>query len=97
MMARIESLATDPRPPGCEKLTGGDRYKVRQGDYRIVYSVDDADITVYVVKVGHRSGVYRGWWRETCHGSRLLKPLTPCWQSEAAAFFGETQRDKYRT
>ena len=59
MMARIESLATDPRPSGCEKLTGGDRYKVRQGDYRIVYSVDDAEITVYVVKVGHRSSVYR--------------------------------------
>ena len=59
MMARIEALATDPRPPGCEKLTGGDRYRVRQGDYRIVYSVDDAEITVYVVKVGHRSSVYR--------------------------------------
>jgi mRNA interferase RelE/StbE len=60
IVERIRSLADEPRPPGCEKLTGGDRYRVRQGPYRIVYSVDDADVIVYVVKVGHRSSVYRG-------------------------------------
>jgi mRNA interferase RelE/StbE len=61
VVARIGRLAGDPRPPGCEKLSGHDRYRVRQGAYRIVYAVADADVTVYVVKVGHRSSVYRGY------------------------------------
>ncbi len=57
---RIQRLADDPRPPGCEKLAGqSDRYRVRQGAYRIVYSVADDVLTVVVVKVGHRSEVYR--------------------------------------
>lgn len=47
------------RPGGCEKLSGGDRYRVRQGDYRIVYSVDDPQQIVRAVKIGHRSEVYR--------------------------------------
>ncbi|MBI3767835.1 MAG: type II toxin-antitoxin system RelE/ParE family toxin [Deltaproteobacteria bacterium] len=60
LVVRIEVLRTDPRPPGCEKLTGGaDRYRVRQGDYRVVYSVDDANRVVLVVKIGHRREVYR--------------------------------------
>jgi mRNA interferase RelE/StbE len=49
-----------PRPPGCEKLAGADAwYRVRQGDYRVIYSVDDVDRIVQVVKIGHRREVYR--------------------------------------
>ena len=60
LVARIEALAGDPRPPGCEKLAGhSGRYRVRQGDYRVVYSVDDGDRVVLIVKVGHRREVYR--------------------------------------
>lgn len=59
ILARIEALRDDPRPPGCEKLSGADLYRVRQGVYRIVYGVDDASVTVDVVRVGHRGAVYR--------------------------------------
>jgi len=60
IMERIGDLAENPRPPGCEKLTGQERYRIRQGNYRIVYSIQDGDLTVWVVKVGHRREVYRG-------------------------------------
>ena len=57
---RIGALAEDPRPPGCEKLSGqSNLYRVRQGAYRIVYAVEDDVLVVFVVKVGHRSAVYR--------------------------------------
>jgi len=56
---RIQGLAHSPRPPGCEKLSGQDRYRVRQGDYRIVYSVNDDQRVLEVVKIGHRREVYR--------------------------------------
>lgn len=59
LVRRIDSLAEDPRPPGCEKLTGRSAYRVRQGEYRIVYTVDDAGQAVVVVKIGHRRDVYR--------------------------------------
>ena len=59
IVRRIRELAADPRPPGCEKLSGRDRYRVRQGKYRIVYSIEDQNLVVYVVKVGHRKDVYR--------------------------------------
>lgn len=59
IVARIEALSEDPRPPGCEKLTGREQYRVRQGVYRIVYAIDDDRLVVYVVKAGHRSSVYR--------------------------------------
>ena len=55
----IRSLGGDPRPSGAQKLSGQDRYRIRQGDYRIVYSIQDHDRTVWVVKVGHRREVYR--------------------------------------
>jgi mRNA interferase RelE/StbE len=58
VLARIEGLAENPRPPGAEKLAGLDLYRVRQGSYRIVYSVEDRVLTVWVVKVGHRREVY---------------------------------------
>jgi len=51
ILSRIKSLANDPRPLGCEKLTGQDRYRVRQGRCRIVYAVQDEERTVIVVKV----------------------------------------------
>jgi mRNA interferase RelE/StbE len=59
ILQRIKTLAENPRPPGCEKLTGQERYRVRQGQYRIVYSIQDYELTVWIVKVGHRKDVYR--------------------------------------
>lgn len=59
ILTRIKSFAADPRPPGSEKLTGQDRYRLRQGRYRIVYSVQDEKQSVTVVKVGHRKDIYR--------------------------------------
>ena len=59
ILSRIAALAEDPRPSGCEKLTGYERYRLRQGRYRIVYSIQDDELTVWVVKVGHRKDVYR--------------------------------------
>ena len=59
VVSRIRKLADNPRPPGAEKLSGADKYRVRQGVYRIVYGIEDAELVVYVVKVGHRSSVYR--------------------------------------
>ena len=56
---RITKLADDPRPPGSEKLVEDDRYRVRQGRYRIVYGIDDAARVVRIVKIGHRREVYR--------------------------------------
>ena len=58
IVLRIEVLAEDPRPPGHEKLTGKERYRIRQGRYRIIYSIQDKDLTIWVVKVGHRKDVY---------------------------------------
>ncbi len=60
ILERMEALRNDPRPPGCEKLSGQERYRVRQGDYRILYTVSDAQVVVEVVKVGNRREVYRG-------------------------------------
>ena len=55
----IETLAEDPRTPGCEKLSGQHKYRLRQGRYRILYSVQDDELTIWVVKVGHRKDIYR--------------------------------------
>ena len=59
ILSRIKALATDPRPPGHEKLSGQEKYRVRQGLYRIVYSIQDKELTVWAVRVGHRKDVYR--------------------------------------
>jgi mRNA interferase RelE/StbE len=59
IVAKIASLSRDPRPPGCEKLVGYDRYRLRQGNYRILYEIRDSDLVVVVVKVRHRRDVYR--------------------------------------
>ena len=59
VVERVQALAEDPRPRGCEKLTGGSRYRVRQGSQRVLYEVDDEAQVVTVVKIGHRRDVYR--------------------------------------
>lgn len=59
IVAKITSLSHDPRPPGCEKLSGHDRYRLRQGNYRILYEIQDLALIVVIVKVGHRRDVYR--------------------------------------
>jgi len=59
ILRRMEALRDDPRPPGCVKLSGLDFYRVRQGDYRIIYEIEDQRLIVIVVKVGHRRGIYR--------------------------------------
>ena len=55
----INLLAQDPRPSGCKKLVGEERYRVRQGNYRLVYAIQDAQLEIWVVKVGHRKDIYR--------------------------------------
>jgi len=55
----IESLSDDPRGPGCEKLSGQERYRIRQGIYRIIYEIVEDELIVVIVRVGHRGAVYR--------------------------------------
>lgn len=59
IIKRIEGLASDPRPPGCEKLSGEEKYRLRQGDFRILYEIVDQELIVTVVKIGNRRDVYR--------------------------------------
>ena len=58
-LKRIEGLAHDPRPSGSEKLSGQERFRVRQGTYRIVSEIKDQELIVTAVKIGHRRDVYR--------------------------------------
>jgi mRNA interferase RelE/StbE len=60
IVAAIRALAAEPRPHGCQKLSGSEKYRVRKGSYRILYQVDDDERTVTLVKIGHRRDVYRG-------------------------------------
>ena len=60
ILVRMEALRDDPRAPGCEKLSGAELYRMRQGIYRIVYEIHDEWIVVEVIRVSHRSEVYRG-------------------------------------
>jgi mRNA interferase RelE/StbE len=62
IVERISALADDPRPHGSQKLSGKDRFRLRQGSYRIIYAIEDDALVVYVVKIGHRKDVYRGDW-----------------------------------
>jgi len=59
IVTRIRSLADDPRPVGVEKLSGDEKYRIRQGDYRILYEIVDEELIVTVVRVGNRRDVYR--------------------------------------
>ena len=59
ILKRIEALAGNPRPEGCEKLSGQERFRVRQGAYRIIYEIRDTERIITVVKIGHRRHVYK--------------------------------------
>jgi mRNA interferase RelE/StbE len=59
IMPRLENLASNPRPSGCKKLRGGDHeWRIRVGDYRVVYTIDDAELRVEVTRIRHRNEVY---------------------------------------
>lgn len=59
IVERIRALAQDPRPIGAQKLSGRERYRLRQGRYRILYTIHDDILTVQVVRIAHRRNVYR--------------------------------------
>jgi len=58
IVAKIGLLAQNPRPAGCKKLSGSEKYRIRVGDYRVLYEIEDEIVTVFVVKVRHRKEVY---------------------------------------
>ena len=59
IVEKIQNLRSNPRPSGSEKLSGDDKYRIRQGTYRVLYEIDDVTLTVTVVKIAHRREVYR--------------------------------------
>ena len=59
VVERIEALSMDPKPRSSEKLSGQEKYRIRQCDLRVLYAIDDRDATVTIVNVGHRRDVYR--------------------------------------
>lgn len=60
ILNRIDKLSDNPRAEGCIKLSGQELYRLRQGQYRIIYEIRDNELVVTVIKVSHRSGVYKG-------------------------------------
>jgi len=60
VVERIQSLAAGPHPPGSQKLSGQPHYRIRQGDYRILNTIDEAERVIEIIKIGHRREVYRG-------------------------------------
>ena len=60
ILRAIVALEVNPRPPGARKLRGSELWRVRVGDYRILYSIEEARLVVLVIKIGHRREVYRG-------------------------------------
>ena len=59
LVKKIQALSEEPRPQGSQKLSHKEQYRIRQGDYRAIYSIDDDNLYVYIVKVGHRKEIYR--------------------------------------
>ena len=60
LVRRMKTLQHDPRPPGVKKLAGeDDLYRIREGDYRIIYTIQDKDLIVLVLKIGDRKEIYR--------------------------------------
>jgi len=55
----IDALAENPRPPGCKKLVNSPAWRIRIGDYRVMYEIHDSVLVVTVIEVGHRREVYR--------------------------------------
>ncbi len=61
VMAKIETLQDNPRPPSAVKLSGHEAYRIRIGDYRVIYAIADEHLVVLVIDIGHRREVYRDW------------------------------------
>ena len=59
MVKRIQGLEGNPRPRGSHKLSGRERYRIRSGQYRVVYAIETDEPVIYIVKIGHRKDVYR--------------------------------------
>lgn len=59
IVRRIEGLADEPRPPGAQKLSGQERYRIRQGRFRILYSISDRELIIHVIRVADLKDVYR--------------------------------------
>jgi len=59
IVGKIQALGSNPRPGGCEKLSGLEQYRIRQGRYRVVYSISDRDKSAVIVKIAHRREAYR--------------------------------------
>lgn len=59
IVAKIQGLAKDPRPIGSEKLTAAELYRIRHGNYRVLYEINDGEVVVTVIRVAHRREVYR--------------------------------------
>ncbi len=59
IISKIDSLATDPRPAGASKLVGTQAWRVRTGNYRIIYQIDEQTQSITIIKIGHRNAVYR--------------------------------------
>jgi len=58
IVEKIQALSSVPRPSGCKKLSGDEKYRIRVGTYRILYSIHDNKLVIFIVKVGHRKDVY---------------------------------------
>ena len=69
IIKRIEKLAHDPRPQGCEKISGQERFRIRQGNYRIIYYIQDDELTIWIVKIGHRRDLYRKLGKDKSYGN----------------------------
>lgn len=59
IIAAVRRLASSPRPPGVKKLTGREAWRIRVGDYRVIYEISDAELAILVVAMGHRKEIYR--------------------------------------
>ena len=59
LIKRINELRIEPRPFGCQKLSGHERYRIRQGNYRILYTIEDELLIVFVIKIGNRREIYK--------------------------------------
>lgn len=59
IVENIQELSENPRPDGCKKLSGDEKYRIRIGNYRVLYSIEDEILVIYVVKVGHRKDIYK--------------------------------------
>jgi mRNA interferase RelE/StbE len=59
IIKKIRAMSSDPRPQGSQKLSHKEQYRIRQGDYRVIYAIDDDSFAVHIIKVGHRREIYR--------------------------------------